>query len=166
MERPASAGALRLRGELAVEPGDVLPAVVLPSTAGHDANVLEAARGSHIVLFFYPGDREGLRYRELSGCTLEGRDFRDGFDALHELAVVVYGVEFVNWPAVLHYRLLGAVRTAAGADVRFPSRSSLTIWHRLPHTRPQCLTERAARGRAGRGESRNCRLWAPSRPLA
>ena len=55
-------------------------------------NVLEAARDNHIVLFFYPGDREGLRYGELSGCSVEGRDFRDNVAVLEDLAVAVYGV--------------------------------------------------------------------------
>lgn len=47
---------------------------------------------NHLVLFFYPGDREGLRYPELVGCTPEACSFRDRLNELRSLGALVFGV--------------------------------------------------------------------------
>jgi peroxiredoxin len=51
-----------------------------------------AAQEHHLVLFFYPGDREGLRYPELAGCTAEACAFRDHLFQFRQSGAVVYGV--------------------------------------------------------------------------
>jgi len=83
---------MRRRGKIGVKPGDLLPSVTLHSTAGRDVDVVAEATNRHAVLFFYPGDREGLRYPELAGCTAEACSFRDHLATLHKLGAVVYGV--------------------------------------------------------------------------
>lgn len=45
-----------------------------------------------VVLFFYPGDREGLRYPELKGCTPEACAFRDALHNFQEAGARVFGV--------------------------------------------------------------------------
>lgn len=66
--------------------------VTLRSTAGRDVDLAIAAGNSHVVLFFYSGDREGFRYPELAGCTPEACSFRDHLSRLHALGAVVFGV--------------------------------------------------------------------------
>ena len=83
---------MRRQGRISIRPGDLLPSVTLHSTAGRDVDVLAEATSRHVVLFFYPGDREGLRYPELAGCTAEACSFRDHLTTLHKLGAVVYGV--------------------------------------------------------------------------
>ncbi len=87
----SSAVKLRRSG-LAVGPGDWLPAARLPSTAGGYVELREAATGSHVVLLFYPGDREGLRYPQLAGCTQEACSFRDALSSFRRLGARVFGI--------------------------------------------------------------------------
>jgi peroxiredoxin Q/BCP len=49
--------------------GDTVPDFRLPATSGKDVQI-EALRGWHVVLYFYPKDAT-------PGCTLEGQQFRD-----------------------------------------------------------------------------------------
>lgn len=49
--------------------GKKIPALRLPSTAGKDFNLADAA-GRNLVIYFYPRDNT-------SGCTKEGEAFRD-----------------------------------------------------------------------------------------
>ena len=65
--------------------GDSLPHVVLRSTDEREVELPEAAKTSHLVLFFYPGDLEGIRYPELAGCTPEACAFRDNIQGIREL---------------------------------------------------------------------------------
>jgi peroxiredoxin Q/BCP len=80
------------QGKVQTKPGDLLPSVTLRSTAGREVDVAAEATHRHVVMFFYPGDREGLRYPELAGCTAEACSFRDHLTTLHKLGAVVYGV--------------------------------------------------------------------------
>ena len=85
-------GQMHRQGRISIRPGDLLPSVTLRSTAGRDVDVVAEATHRHVVMFFYPGDREGLRYPELAGCTAEACAFRDHLGALHKLGAVVFGV--------------------------------------------------------------------------
>ena len=91
-KQPAIAGRVHRQGRISIRPGDLLPSVTLHSTAGRDVDVLGEATNRHVVLLFHPGDREGLRYPELAGCTAEACSFRDHLTTLHKLGAVVYGV--------------------------------------------------------------------------
>jgi peroxiredoxin Q/BCP len=86
-----SQGITFFRGAL-VRPGQFLPAVGLPSTAGRSVNLLSAAAQSHVVLFFYPGDGEGLRYPELRGCTAQACSIRDEIASFRRLGAQLFGV--------------------------------------------------------------------------
>ncbi len=56
----------------------------LPATG--DKNVsLDDFKGTNLVIYFYPKD-------STSGCTLEGRDFRDTYSAFKKSGTVVLGV--------------------------------------------------------------------------
>ncbi|MDC9726423.1 MAG: peroxiredoxin [Candidatus Thioglobus sp.] len=56
----------------------------IQATSQVDVNIPDA-QGRNIVLYFYPKDAT-------SGCTLEGQDFRDNYDAFTNANTVVYGV--------------------------------------------------------------------------
>lgn len=88
----STSGQVQLKGQIGVKPGDQIPAITLPSTAGRKVNLATEATNKHIVLFFYPGDGEGERYSELSGCTSEGRSFRDHLDEFRAPETEVFGV--------------------------------------------------------------------------
>jgi peroxiredoxin Q/BCP len=69
-----------------------LPEVRLPATSGRTVDLAAEADKAHLVLFFYPGDREGLRYPELAGCTPEACAFRDSLADFGAAGCVVFGV--------------------------------------------------------------------------
>jgi peroxiredoxin Q/BCP len=83
---------LERRGTLRVRPGDRLSAVSLSSSSGRDIDLVAAADQAHLVLFFYPGDREGLRYPQLAGCTPEACAFRDSLADFVAAGALVFGV--------------------------------------------------------------------------
>lgn len=83
-------GLLRNRALLA-SAGTNLPSIRLPATSGRTVDLAAEARKSHLVLFFYPGDREGLRYPELAGCTPEACAFRDALADFSAADCVVFG---------------------------------------------------------------------------
>jgi len=56
----------------------------LPAT-GDKTLSLKDFKGSNLVLYFYPKD-------STPGCTLEGQDFRDHFEAFHEANTSILGV--------------------------------------------------------------------------
>jgi thioredoxin-dependent peroxiredoxin len=69
-----------------------LPDVRLPATSGRTVDLAAEAGRAHLVLFFYPGDREGLRYPELAGCTPEACAFRDALADFAAADCLVLGV--------------------------------------------------------------------------
>ncbi len=75
-----------------IAPGERPLALSLPSTDGNLVNLGQVMQDSHVVLFFYTGDREGLRYPELSGCTAEARSFRNMIQTFQSLDTVVFGI--------------------------------------------------------------------------
>jgi thioredoxin-dependent peroxiredoxin len=75
-------------------PGDRLPSIDLRSTRGNTVQLAQEAQSGHLVLFFYPGDLEGLRYPEMSGCTPEACSFRDSVADLRKLGAEVFGINF------------------------------------------------------------------------
>lgn len=85
-------GRVQRAGAVTTRVGDRLPPVSLPSTSGRVLDVLAEARDRHLVLFFYPGDRDGLRFPELSGCTAEACAFRDYASELDAAGAVILGV--------------------------------------------------------------------------
>ena len=66
------------------EVGRKTPKFSLPSTAG-DRFSLADARGSNLVLYFYPRDNT-------SGCTREAQDFRELHGAFRKANTVILGV--------------------------------------------------------------------------
>ena len=85
-------GRVHRQGRIRIQPGDRLPSVTLHSTGNRDIDLAAEAAVSHVIIFFYPGDREGLRYPELAGCTAEACSFRDHRSTLHRLGAVEFGV--------------------------------------------------------------------------
>ena len=83
---------LTRQGGVSIRVGDLLPRIRLPSTAGRTVDLAAEVGRNHLVLFFYPGDREGLRYPELVGCTPEACSFRDRLNELRSLGALVFGV--------------------------------------------------------------------------
>ncbi len=66
------------------EVGRKAPKLSLPSTAG-DRFSLADARGSNLVIYFYPRDNT-------SGCTREAQDFRELHGAFRKANTVIVGV--------------------------------------------------------------------------
>ncbi len=91
-------GGVRRSGDLRLPIGTPLPALTLPSTAGRDVDLGEVAATQHLVLFFYPGDREGLVYPELAGCTPEACAFDAGGAMLRGAGAAVFGVSLQSTP--------------------------------------------------------------------
>ena len=56
----------------------------LPST-GNTTFKLSGARGSKLVLYFYPKDNT-------PGCTQQGSDFRDSYAAFRKAGIHIYGI--------------------------------------------------------------------------
>lgn len=83
---------LQRRGSLRATAGMRLPDVRLPATSGRTVNLAAEADRAHLVLFLYPGDREGLRYPELAGCTPEACAFRDALADFARADCLVFGV--------------------------------------------------------------------------
>lgn len=85
-------GRVRRHGAVRARVGDPLPRVWLPATSGRDVDLSAEAQERTLVVFFYPGDRDGLRYPELSGCTAEACSFRDHDSELRTLGTALFGV--------------------------------------------------------------------------
>ena len=64
--------------------GRKAPKLSLPSTAGRSF-ALADAKGSNVVIYFYPRDNT-------SGCTREAQDFRDLHGAFRRANTLVFGV--------------------------------------------------------------------------
>ena len=64
--------------------GKPVPDFTLPSTGG-DPFRLSSVRGAKLVLYFYPRD-------DTPGCTAEGADFRDRYEAFRRAGCEVRGV--------------------------------------------------------------------------
>ena len=64
--------------------GRVVPDFTLPGSTGVPFQ-LRAARGSPVVLYFYPRDNT-------PGCTLEGQDFQRLLPAFKRAGAAVYGI--------------------------------------------------------------------------
>ena len=67
-----------------IETGQPAPPFTLADASGKPVS-LEGLRGKHVVLYFYPKD-------DTPGCTKEACGFRDAWDELQQLGVVVLGV--------------------------------------------------------------------------
>ncbi len=64
--------------------GQPVPPFELPATSG-ETWTLRAAAGSKLVVYFYPRDMT-------SGCTLEGRGFRDLYPAFRRAGAAIVGI--------------------------------------------------------------------------
>ena len=64
--------------------GDPLPHMTLPAT-GNKLISLSAQVGQPLVLYFYPRD-------DTPGCTQEGQDFRDNYNAFQATHTLILGV--------------------------------------------------------------------------
>ncbi len=67
-----------------LETGSPPPPFELPDPEGKVVSLADLA-GRHVVLYFYPAD-------DTPGCTQEACAFRDAWDELRELGVVLLGV--------------------------------------------------------------------------
>jgi peroxiredoxin Q/BCP len=67
-----------------LEPGTKAPAFTLTEATGKKVSLQDFA-GRDVILYFYPRD-------DTPGCTKEACGFRDAWDELRELGVVVLGV--------------------------------------------------------------------------
>ena len=67
-----------------LEPGVQAPAFTLTDATGHTVSLRDFS-GRDVILYFYPRD-------DTPGCTKEACGFRDAWDELRELGVVVLGV--------------------------------------------------------------------------
>jgi peroxiredoxin Q/BCP len=67
-----------------LQPGDTAPPFTLPTGDGSTVS-LEDYRGSRVVLYFYPRD-------DTPGCTTQACDFRDQWETIAALGIVVLGV--------------------------------------------------------------------------
>jgi peroxiredoxin Q/BCP len=67
-----------------LQPGDPAPDFSLSDQTGRTVSLADQAC-RHVVLYFYPKD-------DTPGCTKEACGFRDAWDELQELGVVVLGV--------------------------------------------------------------------------
>ena len=74
-----------------IQEGRAAPAFALPDATGQTVS-LESLRGKHVVLYFYPRD-------DTPGCTKEACGFRDEWDDLRALGVVVLGASPDKAPA-------------------------------------------------------------------
>jgi peroxiredoxin Q/BCP len=92
MPEHPSPGRVHRAGTVTARVGDPLPSVRLPATSGQQVDLGAEAQARHLVLFFYPGDRDGLRYPELSGCTAEACAFRDHASEIRALGANQFGV--------------------------------------------------------------------------
>jgi thioredoxin-dependent peroxiredoxin len=64
--------------------GDQLPNISLNATGDQQINLAEL-KGKNIVVYFYPKD-------STPGCTTEGQNFRDNFDAFAQADCLIFGV--------------------------------------------------------------------------
>jgi thioredoxin-dependent peroxiredoxin len=64
--------------------GDTLPAIDFVATDGIESN-FEDLIGKWVVLYFYPKD-------STPGCTTEGQDFRDQYQAFKDLNATIFGL--------------------------------------------------------------------------
>jgi len=79
-------------GKIKVNVGDIISTIILSSTSNSKVNLFEEAQKNNLILFFFPGYGIGKTYSELSGCTLEGKMFRDNNQAIQKLNGKVFGI--------------------------------------------------------------------------
>ncbi|BCX82945.1 thioredoxin-dependent peroxiredoxin [Methylomarinovum caldicuralii] len=70
--------------EANVQAGQPVPDFSAPATGGRTVR-LSDLKGKWVVLYFYPKDHT-------PGCTLEGRAFRDHYEAFKQLGAEIFGV--------------------------------------------------------------------------
>ncbi|MFO7593102.1 MAG: peroxiredoxin [Pseudomonadota bacterium] len=64
--------------------GNKVPDFTLPATGDREIS-LKQLKGKNLVLYFYPKD-------STPGCTTEGQDFRDNYQAFQQLDTEILGV--------------------------------------------------------------------------
>ncbi|AHE68310.1 peroxiredoxin [Legionella oakridgensis] len=64
--------------------GDALPSCPIKATSSLQAN-LSDYHGQWLILYFYPKD-------STPGCTIEGQDFRDQYQAFQSLNAIIFGI--------------------------------------------------------------------------
>ena len=67
-----------------VKIGQSVENFTLPSTSGRDFNLSDYL-GKNVIIYFYPKD-------DTPGCTTEGQDFRDNWDAFNQKNSVIVGI--------------------------------------------------------------------------
>lgn len=65
-------------------PGKKVPDFSLPATGDQEIS-LKQLKGKNVVVYFYPKD-------STPGCTTEGQDFRDHYEAFQQLNTEILGV--------------------------------------------------------------------------
>ncbi|HEX9802477.1 MAG TPA: peroxiredoxin [Gammaproteobacteria bacterium] len=64
--------------------GEKVPDFALPATGSREIG-LQQLKGRNVVIYFYPKD-------STPGCTSEGQDFRDNYEAFRKLNTEILGV--------------------------------------------------------------------------
>lgn len=67
-----------------ISPGEKVPDFTLPATGNREIG-LQQLKGRNVVIYFYPKD-------STPGCTSEGQDFRDNYEAFRKLNTEILGV--------------------------------------------------------------------------
>ena len=70
---------------MSLEPGSPIPKLTLPASGGQTIALDKAYKGRKLVIYFYPKDNT-------PGCTQEGQDFAQLYDAFKESGTEVVGV--------------------------------------------------------------------------
>jgi len=83
-----------IKSASSLQPGDLCPEITLTNHRGEEVNLTAMLKNKNIVLFFYPGDKEGLRYPELIGCTPQACNFRESMTQFEKNNTIIYGVSF------------------------------------------------------------------------
>jgi peroxiredoxin Q/BCP len=79
-----------------VNVGDTLPSVTVRAAVDRDFDAT-TLKNKKIVLYFYPKD-------STPGCTLEGQDFRDHYQAFRSLNTEIFGVSRDSIKSHINFR--------------------------------------------------------------
>jgi thioredoxin-dependent peroxiredoxin len=114
-----------------VSEGQSIPSELsLPSTSGNSINISKAADEANIVIFVYPGDKRGLEYPELWGCTPEACSFKSNVEKFKEQNTIVFGLSMQSTErqkAFIEREKL-PFQILSDADKKFVSTFGIPIW--------------------------------------
>ena len=78
--------------EAKIKIGEQIPEnFIFTTTDSAKINLFEISKNNHVIIFVYPGDKRGLEYPELYGCTPEACEFNAKLQDFVAQGAVVYG---------------------------------------------------------------------------